>query len=127
MLNGIIVDGNEYDMVASITRTAKIEQTDVSGLMMNREYYNDTIATYMEYEVSLSVPIGRESEYSALYNILADPVAEHYFILPYNQGWIKIFARVESISDEYYKDEDGRRIWRKTSFTIIATRPSWVR
>lgn len=130
MLNGIIVDGNEYDMVASVKRTAKITQSDASGMMLDKHYHNDIIATYFEYDVDLVVPVGKEYEYTVLYNILTSPVSEHDFILPYNQGWLKLKARVEQVKDEYYKDEirtDGQdpvRVWRKTSFSIIATEPS---
>lgn len=130
MLNGIIVDGNEYDMVASVKRTAKITQSDASGMMLNKKYFNDVLATYFEYEVDLVVPIGKEYEYTVLYNILTSPVSEHDFILPYNQGWLKLKARVEQVKDEYYKDEIRDqsevpvRVWKKTSFTIVATEPS---
>lgn len=130
MLNGIIVDGNEYDMVASVKRTAKITQSDASGMLINKKYFNDVIATYFEYNITLVVPVGKEYEYTALYNILTSPVSEHEFILPYNQGWLRLKARVEQVQDEYYKDEnrtDGEnpvRVWRKTSFSIIATEPS---
>lgn len=130
MLNGIIIDGNEYDMVASVKRTAKITQSDASGMMLNKKYFNDVLATYFEYEVTLSVPVGKEYEYTVLYDILTSPVSEHDFILPYNQGWLRLKARVEEVKDTYYKDEirvDGEnpvRIWRQTSFSIIATEPS---
>lgn len=130
MLNGIIIDGNEYDMVASVKRTAKITQSDASGMMLNKKYFNDVLATYFEYEVTLAVPVGKEYEYTVLYDILTSPVSEHDFILPYNQGWLRLKARVEEVKDTYYKDEirvDGEnpvRIWRQTSFSIIATEPS---
>ncbi len=124
MFNGIIIDGNEYDMIVSAKRKAKLEQSDNVGLLMDRHYHNDIIGTYFEYDISLAVPTGKEYEYVALYNVLTDPVAEHDFILPYNNHYIAIKGRVEEVSDEYYHKEGTKQIWKGISFTVIATKPS---
>jgi hypothetical protein len=128
MLNGIIVDGIEYPMIVSVTRTAKVTPSEVSGMMLSKHYNNDVIATYFEYEVKMAVPAGREEDYTRLYEVLTAPVSEHQFVMPYNQSTLVLTARVETVQDEYYRTEGSSnaptRIWKGISFTIIATRPS---
>ena len=126
MFNGIIVDGIEYPMVVSVARTAKITPSDVSGMMMDKRYYNDVIATYFEYDVKMAVPVGCEDDYADLYEVLTDPVSEHTFVLPYNQSQITLTAKVESVDDKFVKKEGSQdtRIWSDIKFTIVATRPS---
>ena len=108
MLNGIIIDGIEYPMIVSVNRIAKITPSDVSGMMLDKHYNNDVLATYFEYEVQMAVPTGNEEDYTRLYEVLT--------------------ARVETVQDSYYKTEGSSnapvRIWKGISFTIVATRPS---
>ena len=128
MLNGIIIDGIEYPMIVSVNRIAKITPSDVSGMMLDKHYNNDVLATYFEYEVQMAVPTGNEEDYTRLYEVLTAPVSEHTFVMPYNQRSLTLTARVETVQDTYYKTEGSSnapvRIWKGISFTIVATRPS---
>lgn len=124
MVNSIIVDGIEYDMVVSVSRTAKVTPTEVSGMMLDRKYFNDVLGTYFEYQVKIAVPTGNELEYAALYEVLTNPVSEHTFILPYNQSSLTLKARVEVVNDQLYRKEGTTTVWRGITFNIIATEPT---
>jgi hypothetical protein len=121
-----IIDSIRYDMPCSIEREAEIRASDISGMLLDKGYFNDVIGTYMRYTVSVAVPTGQESDYAQLYEILTDPKASHTCDLPYNQGRKIIVGRIEAVSDKYYHEEDGVHIWRGTKFTITANEPSKV-
>ena len=122
----LVVDGVTYNIACSIKRKAEIKSSDVSGMLMDKNYHNDVIATYMQYDIDMAIPRGEEANYASLYEVLTDPVASHVFILPYNQTTLQINARVEVVSDEYYREIGNTTVWRKTSFTITANEPSKV-
>ncbi len=119
----LTVDGITFNIACSIKRTAKITDSEVSGMLLNRRIHRDIIATYMQYEVAMAVPKGSEDEYYDLYDILVDPVAFHTFILPYNNGTIQIEAAVNEVKDTYFGEEGDYSLWRKISFTITQIDP----
>lgn len=120
------VDGVDYsDLVVNTKRTAEVRSSDLSGLLLDRTYFNDAIGTYLTYEVEISVPYGKEALYASLYEALSDPVSGHEFVLPYNQTTVQLTGRVETISDAYHhKNSKGVHFWRDTVFSIIANEPS---
>ncbi len=117
------VDGTDFNIPCSIQRTATVESSSISGMLLDKTYFNDVIATYLSYDITVAVPFGMEEDYAALYEILSEPTAEHSFILPYNQEDVEVTARVESITDTFYRHERGANIWRGINFTITSTRP----
>ena len=120
----LTIDGVEYDVKCEIRRTAEISASDISGLLLDRSYFNDVLGTYMSYELVFSYPLYNQNRYTTIYDVLSAPVDGHTFMLPYNQGVIEITARVEKVYDEYYRTEGGRVYWRETAFDIIANHPS---
>lgn len=118
------VDNAEIDLPCSIERIAELSASDVSGILLDKSYFNDVLGTYMKYTISVAVPVGREGLYASLYEVLSDPVDGHEFVLPYNQGVIQLTGRVQTISDRYYREENGVQIWRGTKFDVIANHPS---
>lgn len=120
------MDSVRYNVVCAIEREAELKASDISGLLMDRTYFNDVIGTYMRYTITLAVPTGEENNYAQLYEALTDPKKDHVFDMPYNQGRKIFVGRVEAISDQYYHEEDGIHIWRNTKFTVIANEPSKV-
>lgn len=122
------IDGVGFDMPASIHRTANVKSSELSGDLLDGDYFNDVIGTYMVYEITVAVPVGHENEYTALYEMLTDPVPEHWVEMPYNQGMLKFRARVETVSDRLYRQDDrltkgSMNIWRGTTFTVTADEP----
>lgn len=118
------VDGTTWNIPCTIERTANMTASQVSGLLLNKQYFNDVIGTFMKYTVAIAVPIGMESDYKNIYEMLTDPVDAHVFVLPYNDSYIQITGRVETISDRYYRNVGGSNGWRGIKFDIIANHPS---
>lgn len=119
------IDNVTYSgVVCNIERTANLRASDLSGMMLNKEYFNDVLGTYMEYTVEVIVPLGKESDYAQLYEVLSDPVGSHVFELPYNQTTVIFNGRVETISDKYWRRVDDKSVWRDTKFVAIANNPS---
>lgn len=120
----LIVDGIEFDLPCSIERKANVTPSEVSGMLLDKTYMNDVIGTYMSYNVKIAIPIGKEADYYNLYEILSDPIDAHTWVLPYNGDTLDLTARVNVVSDRYYKEENGVKIWRGTAFTITANHPT---
>lgn len=117
------IDGKTWDYPCQIEREAEIKSSDLSGLMLDKSYFNDVLGTWMQYTVTLAVPIGNEPDYYIIYNALTAPVEGHDFVLPYNSSDISFFGRVTSVSDAWVKMADGN-YWKGTTFNIIANEPS---
>lgn len=124
------VDGVRYNMFCNVERVAEIRSSELSGILMDKTYFNDPIGTYLSYTLTIVVPIGQETYYSDLYEVLTNPVAEHEIELPYNQGTITIKGRISKVSDSYYRDSKAsgnvRKMWRGTKFTITSNYPQKV-
>lgn len=125
MLPTFTIDGQGFTLPCSVTRQATIKSSDVSGYLMNNEYFNDPEATYLTYSVKIAIPITQtaQTEYTTLYEMLISPTAEHYFVFPYNQSTISFRGRIESVSDSFYKRANGVNIWRATSFDVVMNEP----
>ena len=130
----INIDGTSYDIFVSVKRRARISSSEASGYLLNREYHNDVIGTYFEYQVKMVVPVGKESQYALLYDKLTDPVAYHTFVLPYNQPngntTITIEGRIEVVNDEFVREYTRLGVntqeWRSITFNIVSNKPSKV-
>ena len=118
------VDGVAWTIPCDIKRTAKMTASEVSGLLMNKEYYKDCIGTYMQYEVSLIPNPASLADYYALYEIITQPVGSHTWVFPYNGTTVTITGRVDDISDVYVRLPNGGRMWTGISFTVTANTPS---
>ena len=120
----LTIDGVQYDVKCRITRTAEIRLSDISGQLLNKEEFNDVLGTYVGYDLVFEYPLYDQAKYAALYEVLVEPVDGHTFVLPYNTGTLQLTARVELVSDELLKLENGRKYWRNTQFSIIPNHPS---
>lgn len=118
------IDGMEWNIPCTIEREAEVRSSDISGLLLNKSYFNDVIGTYMKYTVAIAVPKGMEEIYSTLYELLTNPVDGHTFILPYNDGSLTINARVTNVHDAYVRMAGDKNYWRGTKFDIIANSPT---
>lgn len=118
------VDGMHWTFPCDIERVAEVTASELSGMLLNKNYFNDVIGTYLAYTITIVVPIGAESEYSKLYDILTEPVDAHAFILPYNQGSINITGRVQNVSDVYRRMADGSIHWKGIKFSVVSNSPS---
>lgn len=119
----ISIDGMTFNFPFDVERTSTIEESDNSGMMLNGNIKKDVIGTYLSYKITLVIPLGSESRYTTLYELLNSPVPEHTFILPYNQDTITFKGFVSSISDKLFRQENDVTIWRGINFTVEMTEP----
>ena len=120
------VDGVEFSFPCDIDRTAEIRGSSLSGMLLDRTYYNDVLGTYMQYTVTLAVPLNKMAEYADLYELLSAPEEGHDFQFPYNGGTLSFRGRIGTVSDRYMGKIGSDQIWRGTRFTVIANTPREV-
>lgn len=118
------IDGIDWDFPCDIQRNADMTASEISGMLLDKTYFNDVLGTFMSYTVALVIPIGKEADYTELYEALTDPIGDHTFVFPYNQDTITFVGRIENVQDAYYRKLSDKTIWRKTSFTAVANHPS---
>jgi hypothetical protein len=119
------IDGMQWDVPCQIVRTAEVTASEISGLLLDKSYFNDVLGTWMRYEVSVPVPFGRENDYAALYELLTEPVDGHVFVLPYNNETITVTGRVEMVDDNWFpKAGGGGSYWAGCKFVLIGNAPS---
>lgn len=119
-----MIDGLIWDVPCKIERTAEITPSEISGLMLDKSYFNDVLGTYMSYTISMAVPLNMREEYAQIYEAITNPVDGHTLVLPYNNGMIEITARIASISDVYVRLPGGQNYWKGIQFTAIANYPT---
>lgn len=117
------IDGIDWDVYCEISRVSEMRASEISGLMLDKSYFNDVIGTWLKYDVSIVVPYGKESDYYALYEAITKPVGAHTFVFPYNNALVTVVGRVDSISDIYEKMPGGGSYWRGIKFTAISNHP----
>lgn len=119
----LTLDGIDWAVTPKIKRRAEIKASDISGLLMDKSYFNDVIGVYLSYEISVGIPWWNVRSYTALYNALTEPVDGHSIVVPFNDDWITITGRIEVVEDEYVRRPGGGNYWRDTTFTIISNAP----
>jgi hypothetical protein len=118
------VDGLQWDVGCTVKRVAEMTPSEISGLLLDRSYFNDVIGTYLKYTVQIAVPFNMMNTYTSLYEILTEPVDAHTFVFPYGSGTITVTGRVDSIQDVYVRMPQGRPHWKGIQFTVIANHPT---
>lgn len=120
------IDGSQWPYPCSIQRESEVTPSEISGMLLDKTYFNDVIGTYMKYTVAVVVPPSDMAAYNTLYEALTDPVDGHVFILPYNNSTVTVTGRVESVGDTYVRLPDNGKYWRGLRFTVVANHPSKV-
>ena len=118
------VDGMQWTFPCDIERTTEVTESEISGMLLNKNYFNDVIGTFLKYTITLVVPFGNEGKYTQLYEIITEPVDAHTFILPYNEGTITITGRVSNIADAYRRMANGATHWVGIKFDVISNAPT---
>lgn len=118
------VDGMLWDLPCDIERKAEMQASEISGMLLDKHYFNDVVGTFLTYSITLVVPFGKETQYARLYEILTEPVDGHSFVLPYNRGNITITGRVTNISDVYKRMPDDSVHWKGIRFDVISNAPN---
>ena len=119
------VDGKYYDvLIGNIKRSARIEEGDESGTLLNGSYDRDLIGTYYDYDVEFGVNKLNPSDYDELYECLTEPTDYHIITLPYGQSTLTFKAYISDVSDEYVKVLAGNKLWKGMSVSFTAQAPS---
>ena len=118
-----VIDDYVFPYPCQIERVAELRASEVSGMLLDRSWFNDVLGTYLRYSVALAVPPDEAAAYERLYGLLTDPVDGHRFALPYNSGTVQLTGRVEGVSDALARLPGGGQYWRSVKFTVIANHP----
>lgn len=100
--------------------------SDISGMLLDRSWFNDVLGTYLQYEVTLVYPpdADGQAQFDSIYEVLTEPVASHDFVFPYNSGSIEIVGRVQQVSDVYVRLANGATYWKGIRFTVQSNHPT---
>lgn len=117
------IDGTQWDIPCTVERTSEMKPSEISGMLLDKSYFNDVIGTFLRYSLRVAVPRGYEEQYLSLYEILTEPVDGHAFIFPYAGGVISVTGRVENIKDLLVRLPNGKQKWRGISFDVLPNHP----
>lgn len=127
------IDGIEWSYPCTVERTAEITASEISGLMLDKSYFNDVLGTYLKYDLRIEVPYKFEEQYTLLYETITEPTGQHDFVLPYGGDTITIQGRIENIKDVYQRtrQKDGNNWkevthWKGIVFSVISNAPSKI-
>lgn len=119
----ITIDGTQWSIPCKISRVSEMRASEISGMLLNKQYFADVLGTFLQYNLDLYVPFGKEEEYADLYEKLTEPVGSHTFTVPYNQGEREITGRIENVNDTLIERTSGH-YWMDISFNVISNNPS---
>ena len=119
-----MIDGLAWNVPCQIERTAEMRASEISGVLLDKSYFNDVVGTYMKYTISIAVPFTMAKVYEDLYDMITEPVESHSFVIPYGQTTVSITGRVESVSDSYVYMDGSRNYWKGFKFTVISNYPT---
>lgn len=119
----ITIGSARWDVPCKVTRAAEMRPSDISGMLLDRTYFNDVLGTYMQYDVVIAVPFDRLDDYYDLYETITSPADGLTVTMPYNDGTVEVTGRIESIRDEMVRVPGGQ-YWKGISFTIKANHPT---
>ena len=118
------VDGVQWSIPCDITRIARVQDSEISGKLLNGAVFHDVDGTYYDYEVTLVPNPHSMNDYYELYEILTQPVDGHQFVLPYNGTTLQVTAKVEQPRDVYVRVNANKVYWKGMRFNLTANAPS---
>ena len=125
-----IIDGVTYDVACTIERVAEVKPSEISGLLLDRSYFNDVVGTFFRYDVTLAVKMQRngsiadEDVYYKLYKQLTEAVDGHQLVMPYTSGTIEVTARIDQVKDALVRLPGSAEFWEGFQFTATANNPT---
>ena len=120
------VDGLEWTLPCDIKESITVHSTDISGELLNGQYFNDVDGTYLSYTLKICPNPHQMGDYYALKSILTQPVDGHAWVFPYMGSTVQITARISStIDDVWIRNHNGAPCWAGMQFTITANGPTY--
>lgn len=120
------VDGLQWTISCDISRSIRVEDSEISGKLLDGTIFHDVIGTYYDYDVTLTPNPHQMGQYYSLVELLAQPVDGHQFTFPYNGETIQVTAKVENPSDIWVRLPNGGVYWRGMTFKATANHPTHV-
>lgn len=119
------VDGMQWSIPCDITRSIRIQDSEISDQLLNGQYFHDVEGTYYDYTVKLTPNPHQMGEYYSLVQILSQPVDGHVFVFPYNGTTIQVTAKVENPEDMWVRMPNGGVYWKGMQFRATANAPTY--
>lgn len=118
------VDGLHWNIPCDITRNIRIQDSDISGQLLNGQFFHDVEGTYYDYDITLTPNPHQMGEYYTLIELLSQPVDGHKFVFPYNRDTIQVTAKVDEPKDVWVRMPNGGVYWKGLQFTASANYPT---
>lgn len=122
----IILDGVEYQVpieYPSLTRSFDFLEGGQGGIMQSGLETLDTIGTRYAYSLHLPERGKAPAAYDALYEALSSPDREHSVTLPYGQGTMTFWCKVEGGQDVLFDDFLTHKRWGDLTVRFTPTTP----
>lgn len=118
------VEGREFDVfVTSLSRSARIVESKLSGDVRSGEHFRDIVGTYYDYDITIGTDALNEKEYDDLYEALTAPAESRVVVLPYGRDVMEFEAYVEAVSDTLTSRRKGTSRWGELEVKFYAKRP----
>lgn len=120
------VDGLQWSIPCDISRSIRVEDSEISGQLLDGTYFHDVTGTFIDYEITLTPNPHQMGEYYSLVQLLFQPVDGHQFTLPYNGDTVQLTAKVDNAKDIWVRLPNNAVYWRGMSFTAKANHPTYA-
>ena len=124
MSNGVfMMDGVDYDIfVTKLERNFEVSDSDSSGRTKDWVMHRDVVGTFYNYTIEFEMHNYNLEAYSAFYQAISSPTAQHVLTFPYNGETITFNAYCTKGKDTL-KIRNGKNIWSGLSVNFIAMEP----
>lgn len=121
------VDGLQWSIPCDITESPRIQDSEISGQLLNGQYFHDVEGTYLDYEITLTPNPYQMGEYYSLLSILLQPVEGHSFTFPHKGETVQLTAKVVDPQHVYIRPVNGGQpYWKGLKFTAQANGPTYA-
>ena len=119
----VIVNGKSYEHITTeITRKAKIEYSDNTGLTLAGTLSLDPLGTRLIYKLTFDSVFKDQEALENLWNDLIQPRRDGTPItMPYNKTEVSFNAKIEDVEQGYKTTSNGQRIWDKITVSFEST------
>lgn len=119
----VVVNGKSYEHITTeITRKAKIEYSNNTGLTLAGTLSLDPLGTRLIYKLTFDSVFKDQEALENLWNDLIQPRRDGISItMPYNKTEVSFNAKIEDVEQGYKTTANGQRIWDKITVSFEST------